>query len=183
MQAPAAAARWSRSLGPGLRVTDWSTEQASYFRAVRMEKMMMFVILSLIVAVAAFNIVATLVMVVNDKRTDIAILRTLGLAPGSVTAVFLMQGLLIGFIGVAGGLAGGLLLTLNLDTVLPWLESVLHIRLIPTESYYLDHIPVDLRRGEVAAIALTAFALSGLATVYPARRAAATQPAEALRYG
>jgi lipoprotein-releasing system permease protein len=182
MRAPAFAERWQASLAPGLRVTDWSTQQASYFRAVRMEKMMMFLILSLIVAVAAFNIVATLVMVVNDKRTDIAILRTMGLAPTSVTTVFVVQGVLIGFIGVLAGLSGGLLLTQHLDSVLPWLESALHIRLIPTDVYYLDHIPTDLRWREVVVIALTAFMLASVATVYPARQAARTQPADALRY-
>jgi lipoprotein-releasing system permease protein len=182
MRAPGTVARWQDPVGPAVALTDWSTEQASYFRAVRMEKVMMFLILSLVVGVAAFNIVATLVMVVKDKRTDIAILRTMGLSPRSVTTVFVTQGVLIGLIGVVTGLAAGLALTSHLDTLLPWVESVFRIRLIPTDVYYLDHIPTDVRAREVAFIAISAFVLAALATVYPARRAANTPAADALRY-
>ncbi len=182
MSAPTVADRWQARLSDGFEVSDWADEQASYFRAVATEKFMMTMILSLIVAVAAFNVVATLVMVVNDKRTDIAILRTMGLTPRSVTLVFFAQGCLIGLIGVLGGLALGLLITLNLETLVPAAESVLRIKLIPTDVYYLNDIPTDVRVHEVALITLGAFALSALSTIYPARRAAATQPADALRY-
>ena len=182
MAAPAVAQDLAGSVGGDYRVTDWADEQASYFRAVAAEKLMMTLILSLIVAVAAFNVVASLVMVVNDKRTDIAILRTLGLPARSVTAVFVLQGFLIGVIGALGGLIMGLTLAYNLDAVVPRLESLLHVKLIPTDAYYLTHIPVDVRPAEVAAIAVGAFLLALLATIYPARRAAATQPADALRY-
>lgn len=182
MAAPSVAQQWSKRLGERYRVTDWADEQASYFRAVATEKLMMTLILSLIVAVAAFNVVASLVMVVNDKRSDIAILRTLGLPARSVTAVFVLQGLLIGLIGVAGGLLSGLALVTHLDVVVPKLEALLHVKLIPTDVYYINHIPVDLRMGEVLAIAGGAFVLAVLATIYPARQAAATSPADALRY-
>ncbi|MEM9385799.1 MAG: lipoprotein-releasing ABC transporter permease subunit [Pseudomonadota bacterium] len=182
MTAPAVAERWQERLPVGFTVEDWADEQASYFRAVATEKFMMTLILSLIVAVAAFNVVATLVMVVNDKRTDIAILRTMGLTPRSVTFVFLTQGCLIGLIGVLGGLALGLLITLNLETLVPAVEGVLRIKLIPTDVYYLNDIPTDVRVHEVSLITLGAFALSALSTLYPARRAARTQPADALRY-
>ncbi|MEO0421640.1 MAG: lipoprotein-releasing ABC transporter permease subunit [Pseudomonadota bacterium] len=182
MAAPRVAERWQARLPGGFTVTDWADEQASYFRAVATEKFMMSLILSLIVAVAAFNVVATLVMVVNDKRTDIAILRTMGLTPRSVTLVFFAQGCLIGLIGVLGGLALGLLITLNLETLVPAVEGVLRIKLIPTDVYYLNNIPTDVRVHEVALITLGAFALSALSTLYPARRAARTQPADALRY-
>ncbi len=182
MAAPRLAGEWQRTLGTAVQVTDWSQEQAAYFRAVKLEKVMMFLILSLIVAVAVFNVVATLVMVVNDKRTDIAILRTMGLTPASVTAVFVLQGVLIGLIGTGAGLLGGLALSWNLEALLPRVEALLHVKLIPTDVYYVNHIPVDVRAVEVLWISLSAFLLATLATVYPARRAAATQPADALRY-
>ncbi|NNF59779.1 MAG: lipoprotein-releasing ABC transporter permease subunit [Gammaproteobacteria bacterium] len=170
------------SLNPELRVSDWTREQSSYFRAIRIEKAMMFVILLLIVAVAAFNIVATLVMVVGDKRTDIAILRTMGMRPGGIMRIFMVQGTLIGLIGTALGLVAGVSLALNVENLLPRMESWLGINLLPKDLYYITSVPSDLRWPEVGLIVLAALVLSVVATIYPARRAAKTHPAEALRY-
>lgn len=164
------------------QVGNWTLEQKNYFRAIKIEKVMMFTILLLIVAVAAFNIVATLVMVVNDKRTDIAILRTLGMSRGSVMSVFIVQGLLIGLIGTSLGALAGVLLTLHVDTIVPLIERVMGRQIMPADVYYFTEIPADLRWPEVLGISLIAFFLATVATIYPARRAAATLPAEALRY-
>ena len=182
MQAPRFSRQFEGALGEAYKVEDWTVQQASYFRAIRIEKLMMFVILSLIVAVAAFNIVATLVMAVADKRNDIAILRTLGMSPRAVQMAFVFQGLAIGFIGTVSGVALGVLVALNVETLVPRLEALLGIKLIPADVYYVTQIPSRMHWEEVAAIAITAFALSAFSTIYPARRAAATQPAEALRY-
>ncbi len=186
MRAPAIAASIAAALqdgrGAGYETSDWSRENASYFRAVRLEKTMMSLILSLIVAVAAFNIVASLVMVVTDKETDIAILRTLGMAPGSVLRVFLTQGLVIGWVGAIGGVALGTLLAVNVPAIVPVLEQTLGFQIMPGDVYYVTEIPSDLQLPDVVAIAAAALALTGLATLYPARRAAAVQPARALRY-
>jgi len=182
MQAPAIAAGLEDSLGEGYETSDWSRENASYFRAVRLEKTMMSLILSLIVAVAAFNIVASLVMVVTDKETDIAILRTLGMSPGSVLRVFLTQGLVIGWVGAIGGVALGTLLAVNVPVIVPMLEQAFGFQIMPGDVYYVTEIPSDLQLADVFAIATAALALTGLATLYPARRAAAVQPARALRY-
>lgn len=182
MQAPAVARDLAAALGDGYAVTDWTREQATYFRAIRIEKAMMSVILSLIVAVAAFNIVATLVMVVTEKRPDIAILRTLGLEPGSVVRIFVVQGLVIGLTGTLVGVALGLALALNVETLVPRIESLLGIKMMPADVYYVTQVPSDVRWPEVVAIALGAFVLTALATLYPARHAARVQPAEALRY-
>ncbi len=168
--------------GAGYQTSDWSRENASYFRAVRLEKTMMSLILSLIVAVAAFNIVASLVMVVTDKETDIAILRTLGMSPGSVLRVFLTQGLVIGWVGAIGGVALGTLLAVNVPVIVPVLEQAFGFQIMPGDVYYVTEIPSDLQLPDVVAIAAAALALTGLATLYPARRAAAVQPARALRY-
>jgi len=172
----------SAQLGPEFRVSDWTQEQSSYFRAIKIEKAMMFVILLLIVAVAAFNIVATLVMVVGDKRTDIAILRTIGMRPGGVMRIFMVQGTLIGLIGTLLGLVLGVLLAMNVETLVPRIEQALSVNLLPKDLYYITAVPSDLRWPEVGLILLAAFALSVISTIYPARRAAATHPAEALRY-
>lgn len=182
MRAPAIAAALEENLGAGYETSDWSRENASYFRAVRLEKTMMSLILSLIVAVAAFNIVASLVMVVTDKETDIAILRTLGMAPGSVLRVFLTQGLVIGWVGAIGGIALGTLLAVNVPVIVPVLEQAFGFQIMPGDVYYVTEIPSDLQAADVVAIATAALALTGLATLYPARRAAAVQPARALRY-
>jgi len=180
--APRLAAALAASLGPGLRARDWTEENATYFRAIRIEKTMMTLILLLVVAVATFNIVATLVMVVRAKRTDIAILRTLGLAPRGVIGVFLAQGLVIGWAGTAFGVAGGLALALNVERIVPFLERTLGFQILDADVYYVTRIPSLVEAGDVTLIAATALVLTLLAAAYPARRAARVQPAEALRY-
>jgi lipoprotein-releasing system permease protein len=180
--APTLAPEVARALGGNLKVSDWTQENASYFRAIRIEKTMMTLILLLIVAVAAFNIVATLVMVVTDKRNDIAILRTLGLRPGSVVGVFITQGVVIGWLGTALGITAGVLLALNVATIAPWLEHTFGFQIMDADVYYITQIPSDLHLADVIVIGTVAFALTVLATLYPARRAALTEPAEALRY-
>jgi len=182
LAAPLLAQQVARVAGPAAVVRDWTQDHASYFRAIRIEKTMMAVILLLIVAVAAFNIVAMLVMVVNDKRTDIAILRTLGEGPRGVAAVFLTQGLVIGWLGVFAGVALGVGVTRNLSDIVPWLEHLLGIRLMDAEVYYVTRIPAELHWVDVSLIGGLALLLTGLATVYPALRAARTPPADALRY-
>ncbi len=170
-------------MGHFYRVRDWSRDHANFFRAIQMEKSVMFVILSLIVAVAAFNLVSSLIMLVTDKQADIAILRTLGMSPASVMGVFVVQGIVIGVAGIALGVIGGVLLTLNLHHVAAAIEKVFGIQLLPSDVYYISGaIPTDLRTENVLAIIVIAFALCLLATLYPAWRAARTHPAEALRY-
>jgi lipoprotein-releasing system permease protein len=142
----------------------------------------MFLILLLIVAVAAFNIVSTLVMAVTDKRADIAILRTLGASPQSIMAIFIVQGILIGTVGLATGIAGGVALALNIDVVVPALESLLGLKFLAKDVYYISDLPSDLHWADVGTIAVTSFVLTLLATLYPSWRASRTQPAEALRY-
>jgi lipoprotein-releasing system permease protein len=149
---------------------------------VRTEKLVMFVILSLIVAVAAFNLVSSLVMLVTDKQADIAILRTLGLAPGEVMRTFMVQGVLIGTVGIALGLALGVPLAGHVDQVMHALEGALGFQLMPADIYYISDLPSDLRGEDVLAVAGLAFVLCAVATIYPAWRASRIQPAEALRY-
>ena len=165
-----------------LYVSDWTRSHANYFRAVQIEKTMMFIILLLIVAVAAFNIVSTLVMAVTDKQPDIAILRTLGASPGGIMKIFIVQGALIGVIGTLIGVAGGIALALNIDVVVPFLERLLNVQFLSREVYYITDLPSDLHSSDVIAIALVSLALSLLATLYPSWRAARVNPAEALRY-
>lgn len=162
--------------------SDWSIENASYFRAVRIEKTMMSLILMLIVAVAAFNIVAALVMVVNEKRTDIAILRTLGISPRAIVGIFMTQGVVIGWFGALLGLALGLALALNVGTIVPFLEAVFGARVFDPTVFVISEVPAEVQWPQVAGITLVALALTVLATIYPALRGAATEPAEALRY-
>ncbi len=169
-------------LGGLYRVSDWSREHSNFFRAVKTEKIVMFVILCLIVAVAAFNLVSTLVMLVTDKQADIAILRTLGLTPRSVMAVFMVQGTIVGVVGILLGLLGGVLLTLNLHHVLHFFESMLGFELMPADIYYISDLPTQLLANDVIKIAVLSFIMCSLATIYPAWRAARVQPAEALRY-
>jgi lipoprotein-releasing system permease protein len=182
LKAPDLARLAAQRLKPGLQVRDWTQENEAYFRAVRIEKTMMGLILLLIVAVAVFNIVAALVMVVNDKRTDIAILRTLGLSPRGVLAVFMTQGVLIGWIGTVLGVSLGLALALNVDVIVPFLESTLGFHIMDPDVYYLSAIPSEVHPPDVVRIAIAALLLTLVATVYPAYQAARTQPAEALRY-
>jgi len=161
---------------------DWTVEHAAYFRAIRLEKAMMTVILLLIVAVAAFNIIASLVMVVSEKRNDIAILRTMGFSRGGVVATFVVQGTLIGWIGAAAGIGLGILLALNAGDIAAALERWFGFTIFDPAVYYISRIPSELRTADVVLVSVTAFVLTLLATLYPARRAAATEPAEALRY-
>jgi lipoprotein-releasing system permease protein len=182
LAAPQVAARLRARLPPRFEVTDWTQDNANYFRAIRIEKTMMSLILLLIVAVAAFNIVAMLVMVVTDKRTDIAIVRTFGATPRRVLGIFLTQGLTIGWLGVALGVLLGVALALNVETIVPFLEHTFHFQIMDADVYYITAIPSEVHWSNVAAIALAALVLTALATVYPAIRAARTAPAEALRY-
>ncbi|NWG31649.1 MAG: lipoprotein-releasing ABC transporter permease subunit [Rhodocyclaceae bacterium] len=180
--APQVARELAASLPAGLRLTDWTRSHANFFRAVQIEKNMMFLILLLIVAVAAFNIVSTLVMTVQDKRADIAILRTLGASPGSIMRIFVIQGTLIGAIGLALGVAGGVALALNVETVVPFIERVFGIQFLAKDVYYISDLPSDLHWSDVWIISVTSFSLTVLATLYPSWRASRVNPAEALRY-
>jgi lipoprotein-releasing system permease protein len=182
LKAPDLARVAAARLHPTMQVRDWTQENEAYFRAIRIEKTTTGLILMLIVAVAVFNIVATLVMVVNDKRTDIAILRTLGLSPRGVLAVFMTQGVLIGWIGTALGVGLGLALALNVDVIVPFLESTFGFHIMDPDVYYLSGTPSELHPPDVVRIAAAALILTFVATVYPALRAAQTQPAVALRY-
>ena len=169
-------------IGEFYSVRDWTQENANFFAAVQMEKSVMFIILLLIVAVAAFNIISTLIMVVTDKQADIAILRTLGLSPASVMGVFVVQGTIIGVVGTVLGVIGGILLALNVENLVPLLERLLGRQFLSADIYYISELPSELLWSDVTTIALASFVLCSLATLYPARRAARTQPAEALRY-
>ena len=164
------------------RVSDWTQDNANLFRALKMEKTVMAILLSLIIAMGAFNLVSSQVMLVTDKQADIAILRTLGLTPRQVMQVFMVQGSLIGIIGTVSGVVGGILLTLNLDRILQGIEKVFGVQLLPEDVYYITGLPTDLQSSDVIAIACVALAMAFLATLYPAWRAARTAPAEALRY-
>jgi len=172
----------ARTLDPGVRVRDWSQMNRVYFAAVQTEKRMMFIILTLIVAVATFNLVSTLVMTVTEKQSDIAILRTLGASPRSVMAIFVVQGTIVGVLGTLLGVGLGLLVALNLDSVLALLERVFGFQVLPREIYFLSGLPSDPRASDVVPIAVISLVLSFLATLYPSWRAARTRPAEALRY-
>ena len=163
-------------------IADWTRSHANFFRAVQIEKNVMFIILLLIVAVAAFNIVSTLVMAVTDKESDIAILRTLGASPGSIKQVFIVQGALIGVIGLTLGLAGGVALALNIDVVVPAIERLFNTQFLAKEVYYISELPSDLQWRDVGVIAAVSFVLTLLATLYPSWRASRVNPAEALRY-
>jgi lipoprotein-releasing system permease protein len=171
-----------QAVGPGFAVSDWTQENASYFRAVGIEKTMMSLILLLIVAVAAFNIVAMLVMVVNEKRTDIAILRTLGASPGSVMRAFMTQGLVIAWFGVGAGVLLGVLLALNVAAIVPPLESLFHFQIFDASVYDNSAVPSHLRSQDVVWISLVALILTLGSTIYPAVRASRTPPADVLRY-
>jgi lipoprotein-releasing system permease protein len=180
--APQIARALSAELPLDYRVEDWTRQHANFFRAVKTEKRVMFIILTLIVAVAAFNIVSTLVMVVTDKRADIAILRTLGSSPGSIMMIFIIQGIVIGAMGTALGVAGGVGLALNVETIVPAIESLFNVEFLAADVYYISDVPSELHWNDVWVMASVSLGLSLLATLYPAWRAARTQPAEALRY-
>lgn len=173
----------ARALGSQYyRITDWMQGHSNFFKAVAMEKKVMFLILSLIVAVAAFNLVSTLVMLVQDKQADIAILRTLGQSPRSIMGTFMVQGVLVGALGIALGVLFGVLLSLNLSAIVHWIERTFHVTFLSPDVYYISDLPSDLHWSDVIWIAVTAFVFCTLATLYPARRAAKTEPAAALRY-
>jgi len=180
--APHVAAELQSDLPDNLYANDWTRQNSNYFRAVQMEKKMMFIILSLIVAVAAFNIVSTLVMAVTDKQADIAILRTLGASPRSIMKIFIVQGVVIGVIGTLLGSISGIVLALNLDVVVPFIEQLFRVQFLAKDVYYISELPSDLRYHEVMLVAGMSFLISMLATLYPSYRASKTQPAEALRY-
>ena len=181
-RAPWIARELANTLTVPAYISDWTRSHANFFRAVQIEKNMMFIILSLIVAVAAFNIVSTLVMAVTDKQADIAILRTLGASPRSIMAVFMVQGALIGFIGLGLGIVGGVTLALNVDVVVPFIERMLGTQLMSKEVYYISNLPSELQWRDVATITGVSFVLSLVATIYPSWRASRVNPAEALRY-
>lgn len=172
----------SRALGETYRVTDWTIQHINLFRAIKIERRVMFIILLLIVAVAAFNIVSTLVMLVTDKRSDMAILRTLGLGPPRVMAIFMIQGTLIGLVGTLIGGVSGVITALNVETLVPWLESMFGVEFFPSSVYVITDFPAQLKWEDVYQIISISFVLSVVATLYPAWRAAKTDPAEVLRY-
>ena len=164
------------------RISDWTSENANLYHSLKMEKTVMGILLSLIIAMGAFNLVSSQVMLVTDKQADIAILRTLGLTPRGVMQVFMVQGSLIGLIGTVLGVVGGIALTMNLERILGLIESVFNVTLLPADVYYITGLPYDLQASDVLVITLVALTMSFLATLYPAWRAARTDPAEALRY-
>nr|VFJ48353.1 MAG: lipoprotein-releasing system permease protein [Candidatus Kentron sp. FM]VFJ60437.1 MAG: lipoprotein-releasing system permease protein [Candidatus Kentron sp. FM]VFK08916.1 MAG: lipoprotein-releasing system permease protein [Candidatus Kentron sp. FM] len=182
MDAPRVGRELARDLGGRFRVRDWTGYHANFFRAVKTEKTVMFVILTLIVAVAAFNIVSALVMVVTDKKADIAILRTLGSSPASIMWIFIVQGMIIGFVGTLLGALGGIGIAANIETIVPAIESFFEVKFLSPDVYYISDIPSDMRWPDVGVITLMAFILCVVATVYPAWRASRVQPSEALRY-
>ncbi len=175
------AANLSRQL-PDVLISDWTQENPSYFRAVEIEKRMMFIILTLIVAVAAFNLVSTLVMVVTDKQADIAILRTLGASPSSIMKIFVIQGAISGCIGTLSGVAGGVLVALNLNVIVPAIEHFFGARFLPADVYLISEMPSKVLLSDVSSIGLIALLLAFSATLYPSWRASRVNPAEALRY-
>jgi lipoprotein-releasing system permease protein len=181
-EAPRVARELAKSVGADAYVTDWTQQNANYFRAIQIEKRMMFIILTLIIAVAAFNLVSTLVMVVTDKHPDIAILRTLGASPASIMKVFMVQGTLIGVIGTALGVVLGVVLSLNIDVVVPAIERAFDFQILSREVYYISELPSQLVWRDVWTVAAVALGLAFAATIYPSWRAARVNPAEALRY-
>jgi len=182
MQARAVSDQWLRTLPPGLGISDWTTKNSSFFKAVQMEKKVMFIILTLIVAVAAFNLVSTLVMVVTDKQADIAILRTLGARPMGIMQIFVVQGAIIGVIGTLLGFVFGLLIAFNLDVVVGTIERIFGVTFIDKTVYLITELPSKVIASDVVMIVLMSLGLSLLATLYPSWRASRVNPAEALRY-
>jgi lipoprotein-releasing system permease protein len=181
-RAPLIARELGKTLAIDGYVTDWTQQNATYFRAVQIEKRMMFIILTLIIAVAAFNLVSTLVMVVTDKHPDIAILRTLGATPGTIMRIFIVQGAMVGLIGTLIGVVGGVLLALNISDVVSFMERIIGTPILSPEVYFIKELPSDLKSNDVWSISLIAFAMALVATLYPSWRASKVNPAEALRY-
>jgi lipoprotein-releasing system permease protein len=164
------------------RVHDWTRDHANFFRSLKMEKTVMFVLLSLVIAIAAFNLVSSLVMLVQDKQADIAILRTLGLSPGAVMRVFMVQGTVIGIVGVGLGTILGIALSKNLSIIVHFIEGLTGSELMPADVYYISGVPTAVEPADVALVAVVAFFMCLIATIYPAMRASRTDPASALRY-
>ena len=181
-QARAVAADLAQMLTGPLALRDWTQQNKTWFAAVQVEKRMMFIILTLIVAVAAFNLVSTLIMSVTDKRADIAILRTLGASPGSIMAVFVVQGAMVGVMGTLGGLLLGLLIANHIDVIVPALEGLFQASFLPKDIYLISHMPSDPQSADILPVVLISLALSFVATLYPSWRASQVNPAEALRY-
>ena len=181
-QAPRVSRELARTMAGDVYLSDWTQQNANYFRAIQIEKRMMFIILTLIIAVAAFNLVSTLVMVVTDKHPDIAILRTLGASPAAIMKIFMVQGTLIGVIGTGLGVLLGVLLSLNIDVVVPAVERAFNFQILSREVYYISELPSELVWRDVWTVAVVALALAFAATLYPSWRAARVNPAEALRY-
>ena len=180
--APRVSRELARSFGGQYWLRDWTQYHANFFRALKIEKTVMFVILTLIVAVAAFNLVSTLVMVVTDKESDIAILRTLGAGQSSILSVFVVQGTVIGIAGTVAGVAGGIALAAHVETLVPAIESLFGVTFLSPDVYYISEVPSEMRWRDVAAVGIVAFAMSVVATLYPAWRASRVQPVEALRH-
>jgi lipoprotein-releasing system permease protein len=172
----------AKQLGGGYYVSDWTRQHVNFFRSIELTKSMMFVILLMIVAVAAFNIVATLVMIVKEKQSDIAILRTLGAGPPNILATFAIQGVMIGLGGTLLGAALGALLSHNLESLVAWLERVLGTQFLDASVYYMSDLPAYVEGMDVVRVCTVAFVLCAIATIYPAWRASRTAPAEALRH-
>lgn len=181
-QASAVAAQLSAAMDSSVVVRDWTQQNRTWFAAVQVEKRMMFIILTLIVAVAAFNLVSTLVMTVTDKRADIAILRTLGASPWSIMGIFMVQGAMVGVLGTLAGLALGLLVALNIDVIVPAIENLLQTSFLPREVYLISRMPSDPQQADIAPVVLIALVLAFVATIYPSWRASRVNPAQALRY-
>ena len=181
-RAPLVAAQLEQGLGPQVVVRDWTSTNRNWFSAVQVEKRLMFIILTLIVAVAAFNLVSTLVMTVTDKQSDIAILRTLGASPRSVMGIFMVQGAAAGIIGTLAGVLLGLLVALNIDVIVPAIERALNVSFLPGSVYLISRMPSDPQAGDILPIVFTSLVLAFVATLYPSWRASRLQPAEALRY-
>ena len=181
-QAREVAAELGRTLTGSFLIKDWTRQNRTWFAAVQLEKRMMFIILTLIVAVAAFNLVSTLVMTVTDKRADIAILRTLGASPGSIMGIFVVQGAMVGVIGTLAGLLLGLGIAFNIDVIVPALESALNASFLPKDIYLISRMPSEPQQSDILPIALISLVLAFVATIYPSWRASRVNPAEALRY-
>jgi lipoprotein-releasing system permease protein len=181
-EAPSVRTSLADKLGSAYRVGDWTREHANFFRALKIEKRVMFIILFLIIAVAAFNLVASLVMLVTDKQSDIAILRTLGMSPRGVMGIFFTQGTLVGTVGTLLGAIAGVITALNIETIVPFLENLFGAKFFPADVYVISDFPAELHWDDVIQITIASLVMSALATLYPAWRAARTQPAEALRY-
>jgi len=181
-RAPQVAVELASVLPSYVMASDWSRNNRTWFAAVQTEKRMMFLILALIVAVAAFNLLSSLVMAVKDKQSDIAILRTFGATPREVARIFLVQGALIGVVGTLLGVGAGMLIAYNVDVIVPAIERLFGIHFLPREIYFISELPSDPRRGDIAVIGLTSLVLSLLATLYPSWRASRLQPAQVLRH-